>query len=123
MADVARVQQEFRRLCQPIDFVHGRLQGPNHVRIGWLVEAQVAVADLYEAEVYAVYMSIHALGEGTRHWNATAHRPHQSRTRPRHALQETAPVDAIVVELLPLLIDKVLLLVGHLPSLVGSVLR
>ena len=50
MADVAGVDQERGRRWQRIDARHGFLQRSDDVLIGRLVEADMAVADLHEAE-------------------------------------------------------------------------
>src|SRR5207245_6522210 len=47
---ISRVQHEFRCARQGVDLVHRCFQGPRDVRIGWLVESHVAVADLYKAQ-------------------------------------------------------------------------
>ena len=110
-------------LGQPIDLVDRRLQRRDHIRIGRLVESHVAVADLDKAEVPAFAgMSIHSPWRrpGTPECHRSSSRP--ARTRPCHALQKSAPVDAIVVEILQFLIDKILLFVRHLSSVVCSVL-
>jgi hypothetical protein len=43
--------------------------------------------------------------EGPRYRDAGAYSPDESSAGPRHALQKTAAVDAILVEILQLLID------------------
>jgi hypothetical protein len=65
-------------------------------------------------------MPFRSFRERTRHRNAAAHRPHQPGTCPRHALQKAAPVNAVIVKILQLLIDKVLLLVSHFSSVDGK---
>ena len=50
MGDVAGVEEEVGRGGQGVDLVDGELQGAGYVLVGGLVEADVAVADLDEAE-------------------------------------------------------------------------
>src|SRR5207302_5107611 len=92
-----------------IDLVDRCLQSRDDVRIGRFVKADVAVADLYKAEVPAIagILAID-LGEGPRPRDATAHRPDQAGARPCHALQKSTAVDAVVVKVLEILIDKTL---------------
>ena len=117
------MNDEIRLVGHRVNFVDCRLQRGSDVRIGRLIETDVAVADLHKAEVPAFAgTSISSLGECPRHWNATAHGPDQPCTRPCHALQEPAAVDAVIVEVLQLLIDKILLFVWHLSSLLCDVL-
>src|SRR5260370_2312004 len=123
LTQIAGVNDEIRFVGHRIDLVDRRLQSGGDVRVCWLVETDLTVADLDKAEVRA-FAGIFAVsfGECPRYRYATAHGPDQACTRPRHALQEPATVDAIVVEILQSLIDKILLLVWHLPSVVCSVL-
>ena len=123
LTQITGVNDEIRFVGHGIDLVDRRLQSSGDVRIGRLVKTDVTVADLHKAEVpaFAGIFAI-ALGECPRHRDAAAHGPDQACARPCHALQEPATVDAIVVEVLQLLIDKILLLVCHLPSVVCSVL-
>ena len=51
VADITGVKEKFRERRQRIDFIDCRLQRSHHVRIGGLVEAHVAVADLHEAQL------------------------------------------------------------------------
>ena len=50
MTDVAGVQNEFRRFGEGINLVHCSLQRRDHIRIGGLIEAHMAVADLDKAQ-------------------------------------------------------------------------
>src|SRR5205823_12593580 len=99
MADVSGVQQEFWRRGQSIDFVDGRFQGGGDIRVGGLVEAHVAVADLYEAKL--------AFGCGLRRiagaiervglQHTALHYAERSRARPCHAFEKSAAVNSIVM--------------------------
>src|SRR5208282_1376875 len=123
LTQIASVNDEIRCVEHRVDLVDRGLQGSGDVRIGWLVETDVTVADLHESEVRAFAgLSPIVFGECARDRNAAAHGPDQACTRPCHALQEPASVDSVVVEVLYLLIDKILLLVRHLPSVVSCVL-
>src|SRR6266436_3479024 len=50
VADISGMQQELRRIRQPVDLVHRGLQRPRYIRIRRFVESHVAVADLHEAQ-------------------------------------------------------------------------
>ena len=117
------MNDEIRFVGERVDLGDCRLQSRRDVRICWLVKADVAVADLDKAEVpaFAGILTV-AFGECPRYRDATAHGPDQPGPRPCHALQEPATINAIVVEVLQLLIDKILFFVWHLPSVVCSVL-
>src|SRR5580658_9359054 len=106
-----------------VDFVDRRLQSSSNIRIGRFVKADVTVTDLNKTEIRG-YAGIFGavLGESPRHRNAATHSPDEARARPRHALQEPATVDAVIVEVLQLLIDEALLFVRHLPSVVCRLL-
>src|SRR5713101_3993387 len=123
LTQIAGVNDEIRLVGQRVDFIDRRLQSRSDIRICWLVKADVAVADLDKAEVpaFAGILTV-AFGECPRYRDATAHGPDKACPRPCHALQEPATINAVVVEVLQLLIDKILLFVWHLPSVVCSVL-
>src|SRR5882762_6816631 len=79
----------------------------------------MAVADLDETELSPfVAAVIEGPSKCLRHRYAPAHGPDQARTRPSHALQKTATVDAIIVEVLQVLVDIVAILFSHLSSVV-----
>src|SRR6266404_4864217 len=123
LTQIAGMNDEIRFVGHRVDFIDRCLQSSGDVRVSRLVETDVTVADLDKAEVptFAGIPAV-AFGECPRYRDATAHGPDQPGPRPRHTLQEPAAVDAIVVEILQLLIDKILLFVWHLPSVVCSVL-
>src|ERR1700675_503681 len=70
----AGVNDEIRFVGHGIDLVDCRLQSGGDVRIRWLVETDVAVADLDKAEVpsFAGILAI-AFGECPRYRDASAH--------------------------------------------------
>src|ERR1700733_15637102 len=51
LTQIAGMNNEIRCVRHGVDFVDRRLQSSGDVRIGWLVKADVAVADLDKAEV------------------------------------------------------------------------
>src|SRR5580692_1466768 len=111
------MDDEIRLVGHRVDLVDRRLQSSGDIRVGRLVEADVAVADLHECEVRAfARTSISGLRECPRDRNATAHRPDQACTCPCHALQKSTTIDAVIVEVLQFLIDKILHLVCHVVS-------
>src|ERR1700675_5065073 len=78
LTQITGVNDEIRFVGHRVDLVDCRLQSSGDVRVGRLVKADVAVADLHKAEVSAlVGTSISGLGESFRHWNATAKGPDQ----------------------------------------------
>src|SRR5271155_2822030 len=120
------MNNEIRCVRHGIDFVDRRLQSSGDVRIGWFVKPDVAVADLDKAEVRAfagifVGTLATAFCESPGYRNATTHGPDEARARPCHALQESAAINSIVVEVLQILIDKIYLFVGHLSSVICDV--
>jgi hypothetical protein len=85
------VQDEGRRLGLRLDSGDGRAQRTGHVDIGRLVEADVAVADLHEAESPGAMRHRpvrHRLPQRRSLERAAGHRPHRAGAYPCHALQE-----------------------------------
>src|SRR6266446_4231836 len=123
LTQIAGVNDEIWFVGHRVDLVDRRLQSSGDVRVSRLVKSDVAVADLDKAEVptFAGVLAV-AFSECPRYRDATAHGPDQPGSRPCHALQEPATINAIIVEILQLLIDKILLFVWHLPSVVCNVL-
>src|SRR5581483_5151806 len=93
VAEVTGMNQELRLIRQRIDLVHGRLEGRNHIRIGWLVEADVSVADLNEVELSPSVLFVLAECPGAQ--NTATHGPDDSRAGPSHAFQKPPAVDAV----------------------------
>ncbi len=117
------MNDEIRFVGHRVDLVDCRLQRSGNIRVGRLVKADVAIADLHKAEVPTFAgTSISGFGESPRHRNTATHGPDQACTRPCHALQEPATINAVVGEVLQRLIDKILLFVRHLSSVVCNVL-
>src|SRR5579871_6693991 len=94
-----------------VDLVDRHLQRSGDVRVGWLVKADVAVANLHKGEIAVATTSMRGLGECPGRWNAAAHSPDQACACPRHAFQKSPTINAVVVEVLQFLIDKVFALV------------
>src|SRR5207248_723129 len=103
VADVAGVQKKFRSDGEAIDLVHSGLQSPRDVRIGRFIKAHVAVADLGEAQFASYFLghlprvqlrqAAHAVGAQ----HAAADHAKSAGAGPGHALQEAAPVDAVMI--------------------------
>ncbi len=98
MGDVAGVQQEVGLAGQRVDLVDGQLEGAGDVLIGGLVEADVAVADLDEAELRCAFR--HRLlaarrSEELRGGHASGNGPYQAGSGPGHAAEKVATVDAV----------------------------
>ena len=127
LTQIAGVNDEIRLVRHGVYLVNCLLQGDRNVLIGWLIKADVAIADLHKGKVrafvsvlVAVFVSI--LGESPGYRDAAAHSPNQASACPGHALQETATINAVVVEVLQILIDKILFFVWHVPSVIFDVL-
>ncbi len=91
------VQEQVRGVRKPVDFVERQLQGAGDILVGRFVEADVAVADLDEAEARSSRSSVGGSGEKFRRWYAPCQAPQQSGARPGHTTKKVSPVDAIVV--------------------------
>src|SRR5579864_2030019 len=116
MAQIAGVNHEIGSLGQSVDLVDRYLQGRSNIRICRLIETNVAIADLNEGEVPAHRFLLRAFGEHLRYGDSSAQGPNQARSRPRHTLQKTAAVNSVIVEIVRSLIDEILFLFCHLPS-------
>src|ERR1700678_1651691 len=99
MADIARVQQEFGRRRQSIDFVHSRPERAGNVRIRRLVESHMAVADLHETQLssHLLRVKFTATAHAERLQYAALHHAQCARSGPGHTFEKTPPVDSVVV--------------------------
>ena len=83
-----------------VDLVDRQLQRPGDVLVGRLVEADVAVADLHEAEACCQrglrYRCVGGGGKESGRGHAARHRPQKAGARPGHAAEKISPVDAVV---------------------------
>ncbi len=93
MREVAGVNEKLRLLGQRVDLVDGGLQRAGNVRIGRLVEADVAVADLDKREV--VFRWFRVGSQQFRGGHASGDRPDDTGSGPRHALQKASAVDTV----------------------------
>src|SRR5215467_4562583 len=98
MAEIAGMQHECWRSLERVDLVDGDMQRTDHVLVRGFIEADVAVADLDEAElalqlVGGVFAHI-AQCEGLQH-SALQHKE-CSGPSPSHALEESATIDTVV---------------------------
>src|SRR5208283_956869 len=99
MADVASVQYESWWDWQGIDLVHRGLQCTHNVRIRCLVEPHVAITDLDEAK-FSLGCMFPELGKATqavRTEHPAFDHAKGARPRPRHALQEAAAINSVMV--------------------------
>src|SRR5438309_11510400 len=99
MSKIAGVEDECRRRWQRIDLVDGCSQRSDDVSIRGLVESDVAVTDLYEAEVtfQRVMRRVFKVAKRERLYNAALNNQQCSGACPGHAFQESAAVNAVVV--------------------------
>jgi hypothetical protein len=92
--EVAGVEDEGGRLGRRLDFGDRRPERRRDVRVGRLVEADVAVADLREAQPAhhaAVPAAAHGLLDRRALQHAARHRPERPRPDPCHAGEKAAP--------------------------------
>src|SRR5215469_6213401 len=94
MGDVACVDHECRFLRQGVDLGDRLLERAQRVRIGRLVEADMAIADLQEGKTAALgRLRFTHYSERVRH--AAGNAPQHASAAPGHALQNFAPADAV----------------------------
>src|SRR6202521_5520337 len=87
------MQHERWSVRQRADAVDGFLERAGNVHIGDVFEADMAVADLHEAEV--TLGGAAGLSQVAGRQDAGAQCPHDAGASPRHALEESAPVDLV----------------------------
>jgi len=103
MRDVAGVDHEGGIEIERIDPLDRLAQGRRDIRVGFLAEADMAVADLDEAEFLRGLLVGDSGGcraDQIDRCRDAAHKgPEHSRSRPRHALQQAPPVQAVVAHI------------------------
>src|SRR5260370_42501106 len=101
MSKVAGVQDERRRCRQRIHFGDRFAQGSGHISVRRLVEADMAVTDLYKAEVAFEIANLlaHDVAQGEGLHNTTLKHAERPGARPAKTLQKAPPRDAILVQL------------------------
>src|SRR6266576_2945718 len=99
MGEVARVQYERRLFGLGLDLRDGGTQRCRDVGIRRLVEAYMAVADLYKPKAACALRlcSPFTLPERHSFQHTTRHRPRGTGADPRHALQKPATIQALLV--------------------------
>src|SRR5581483_8818790 len=95
VADVAGVDHERRLGRQRVHPGDGLFQRAERVRIGGLVEADMAVADLQERQPLG-FLGLRFAHDAERMRNAAGNSPQHAGSDPGHAFQHFAPVDAVV---------------------------
>ena len=95
------MDQEIGRALQNVDPVDCRLQSAGDVGIRRLIEADMAVADLYEREVLGPRFLLGVCREEAGDRHAARKTPDHSGSGPLHALQKTAAVYAVVFQIIP----------------------
>jgi hypothetical protein len=80
--------------------IKASVQRSGHVLVGRLVEADLTVADLNEAEVRSVRAVRGSTvfcrgGKEPGRWHAASHRPQKAGAGPGHAAEKTASIDSI----------------------------
>src|SRR5436305_8371951 len=99
MAHVAGMQDESRCSRQRIDLFDGGFESADHVRVSSLIETHMAIADLDETELAfgLVGANFRNPAEAVRLQHPAFNYAEGASTRPRHALQKTATINAVVV--------------------------
>jgi hypothetical protein len=99
MAQIAGVNDEFRRFREGVDFVDGRGEGGANVGIGGLVEAHVAVADLHKGKLaFRCLLGEAFLAQGKGLQHSALNDAEGTGACPGHALEKTAAVHSIFVQ-------------------------
>jgi hypothetical protein len=99
MTQVARMNKEVWRALQGVDLADRLLQRRGNVSVSCLVEADMAIAYLNEAECStSVRLMLRHLPEGFRTKHSSAYRPNHAGASPSHALQKTAAVYAVFIQ-------------------------
>src|SRR5215475_16075256 len=93
MGDVAGVDHERGFYRQRLDSVDGFLVGAGRVGIGWLVEANMAVADLQECQASGA-LRHRFVDDAERARHTARYRPQHSGSSPGHAFKDLATADA-----------------------------
>src|SRR5512132_3044879 len=92
VGNVAGVNDEGRPRRYRIDLLDGAADGAGDVRVGFPLEADVAIAQLDEGEAAGRgFRSLGLADEAGAARNAAAHRPQDAGAGPRHALEGVAP--------------------------------
>src|SRR5450432_3079419 len=94
MREIAGVKEKFRTLGKRVDPRDRLPQGADHIFVWVFGKTDVAVADLYEAEIAGG--GFDCIGaEDARSGNTAVESPDQTGADPRHALEKSAAVDAV----------------------------
>ena len=94
------MQHERGRIWFSLDLLDGRTKRRGHVGIRRLVEADMTVADLNEAETAAAMRHRRrqgCLAERRPSQDPARHGPCGARTDPRHALEKVSPIQLALV--------------------------
>jgi len=99
MSEVTRVDDEIWRMRQGIYFGDSFLEGGGDIPIWFVVEPDMAVADLGKGKVGCLPCGgwRSSLANDLRMENAAAHAINNARAHPGHALEESATINAIVI--------------------------
>src|SRR5579872_4234360 len=99
MAEVARVDDEIRRLRHGIDPCHRLLEGGRDILVGFPVEPDMAVADLDKGEISRLPAGVRLgrLADDLRAEDSAAEAINNARPHPSHAFEESATVNAVLI--------------------------
>ena len=109
MCDVAGVDHEGRLPRQRFDLADRLLERGDRVRVGGLVEADMAVADLQEGEAGGHFRRLRRSMRPRDRGTPPAHSPKHARAGPSHAFQHFAAADTVAIVI-------VVWLIGGLPA-------
>src|ERR1700692_2704232 len=77
------------------DLAHGLLQRAERIRIGWLVEADMAVANLQEGQAFR-FLRRGLAHDAQRVRDAAGNGPEHPGADPGHAFENFAPIYAVI---------------------------
>src|SRR5690348_6302648 len=93
------MDKERRRSRHRIDSIQRNLECRRNIFVRVFVEADMAIADLQEAQVGSCWQRVSGfrnLSEGFRNEDTAADGPKQAGASPSHALQKAATIDSVV---------------------------
>src|SRR6516225_1136011 len=97
VAEVAGMNEKLRLVVERIDLIYCTLQSAVHVGVCRAIEPDVTVANLHKSQV--AFGGLPPLSKCFRGRDPSADGPHNASPSPSHALEETAAVDTILVDI------------------------
>src|SRR6516165_9468275 len=97
MADIACVDHEVRLRGRGFDTVYRFLQRPKYIRIGRLVEADMAIGNLHEGESARRGLRLGFAKKAERFWHTPLYRPKHACAHPHHTFEHATAVYAAIL--------------------------